>query len=112
MKIYFSIFSRFNAIFPAARDPNFQAEEEDISFSTFKQHALYATVIWNCVKMKMIILFCYDATRRCSDESCFIFEMHLLVDHRKILVSKALLKCFFSVEAEPSTSFCLNEQHS
>jgi len=38
VKIYFSIFSRFNAIFPAARDPNFQAEEEDIS--TFKQHAL------------------------------------------------------------------------
>ena len=31
VKIYFCIFSRFNAIFPAARDPNFQAEEEDIS---------------------------------------------------------------------------------
>jgi len=38
VKIHFSIFSRFIAIFPAARDPNFQAEEEDIS--TFKQHAL------------------------------------------------------------------------
>jgi len=37
VKIYFSIFSWFNAIFTAARDPNFQAEEEDIS--TFKQHA-------------------------------------------------------------------------
>jgi len=37
VKIYFSIFSRFNAIFPAAQDFNFQAEEEDIS--TFKQHA-------------------------------------------------------------------------
>jgi len=36
VKVYFSIFSRFNAIFPAARDPNFQAEEEDIS--NFKQH--------------------------------------------------------------------------
>jgi len=35
VKIYFSIFSRFNAIFRAARDPNFQAREEDIS--TFKQ---------------------------------------------------------------------------
>ena len=33
VKIYFSIFSRFNAIFPVARDPNFQAEEEDISIS-------------------------------------------------------------------------------
>jgi len=38
VKIYFSIFSRFNAIFPTARDPKFQAEEEYIS--TFKQHAL------------------------------------------------------------------------
>jgi len=38
VKIYFSIFSRFNAIFPVVRDPNFQGEEEDIS--TFKQHAL------------------------------------------------------------------------
>jgi len=36
VKIYFSIFSRFNAIFPAARDPNLQAEEDDVS--TFKQH--------------------------------------------------------------------------
>jgi len=35
VKIHFSILSRFNAIFPAARDPNFQAEEEDIS--TFMQ---------------------------------------------------------------------------
>jgi len=58
--------------------------------------------------MKMILLFCYDAARRCSDESCFIFNMHLLVDHRKMKVHKALLKCFFSVEVEPSTSFCLN----
>ena len=38
VKIYFSIFSRFRVIFPVARDPNFQAEEEDIS--TFMQHAL------------------------------------------------------------------------
>ena len=38
VKIYFSIFSRFNAIFLAARDFNFQAEEKDIS--TFKQHVL------------------------------------------------------------------------
>jgi len=38
VKIYFSIFSLFNAIFPAARDHNFQAEEDDISI--FKQHAL------------------------------------------------------------------------
>jgi len=38
VKIYFSVFSWFNAIFPVARDLNFQAEEEGIS--TFKQHAL------------------------------------------------------------------------
>jgi len=30
------------------------------------------------------------------------------VDHSKIMVYKALLKCFFSVEVESSTSFCLN----
>jgi len=58
--------------------------------------------------MKIILLFCYDAVRRCSDESCFIFEKHLLVDHIKIIVYKALLNRFFSVEVEPSTSFCLN----
>jgi len=58
--------------------------------------------------MKMILLFCYDAARRCSDESCVIFEMPLLVDHCKIMVYKALLKCFFSVEVKPSTSFRLN----
>jgi len=58
--------------------------------------------------MKMILLFCYDVARRCSDESCFIFEMRLLVDHSKIMVYKALLKRFFSVQVEPSTRFCLN----
>jgi len=36
MKICFSIFSRFNAVFPAARDSNFQSEGEDIP--TSKQH--------------------------------------------------------------------------
>jgi len=36
--LFFYIFSWINAIFPVARDPNFQAEEEEIS--TFKQHAL------------------------------------------------------------------------
>jgi len=102
VKIYFSIFSLFNAIFPAAWDPKFQAEEEDINFQAT------CTVVWNCVKMKRIILFCYDAARRCSDESSFIFEMHLLLDHSKIMVYKALLKRFFSVEVEPSASFCLN----
>ena len=86
VKIYFSIFFRFNAMFYAARDPNFQAEEEDIS--TFKQHLELCEdeIVWNCVKMKMILLFYYDAARRCSDESCFIFEMHLLIDHCKIMV--------------------------
>jgi len=52
--------------------------------------------------MKMILLFCYDAARRCSDECCFT-EMHFLVDHSKIMVYKALLKRFFSVEVEPSS---------
>ena len=46
------------------------------------------------MKVKMILLFCYDASRRCSDESCFIFEMHLLVDHSKIMMYEALLKRF------------------
>jgi len=54
--------------------------------------------------MKMILLFRYDAARRCSYEYCFIFEMYLLVDHSKIMVYKALLKRFFNVEVEPSTS--------
>jgi len=105
VKIYFSIFSRFNAIFPAARDPNFQAVEEDISINI---QATY-TVVSNCVKMKMILVLCYDAARRCSDESFFIFEMHLLVDHSKIMVYKALVKVqsFFGVKVGPSTNFCL-----
>ena len=102
VKIYFSIFSRFNAIFPAVRDPNVQAVEEHNRTS---QLSSTCTVVWNCVKMKMIILFCYDAARRCSDESCFIFEINLLVDHSKIMAYKAFLKRFFSVEVEPSTSF-------
>jgi len=58
--------------------------------------------------MKMILLFCYGAAHHCSDESCFIFDMHLLIDYSKIMVYKALIKRFFSVEVEPSTSFCLN----
>jgi len=49
-------------------------------------------------------IFC---VRHCSDESFFSFQMHLLVDHSKIMVYKALPKRFFSVEIEPSTSFCL-----
>jgi len=44
--------------------------------------------------MKMNLLFCYDAARRYSDESCFFFEMHLLVDHSKIMMYEALLKRF------------------
>jgi len=32
VKIYFSIFSRFNAIFPTARYSNCQAEEKDIQY--------------------------------------------------------------------------------
>ena len=59
------------------------------------------------MKMKMILLFCYDVACRYLHESCFIFEMHLLVDHSNIMVYKALLKRFFSVEVEPSARFCL-----
>ena len=39
VKIYFSIFSQFNAMLPAARDSKFQAEEQE-DISTFKHHAL------------------------------------------------------------------------
>jgi len=42
VKIYLSIFSLFNAIFPSARDPNFQAEEEDIS--TFKKLNMHSNL--------------------------------------------------------------------
>jgi len=69
------------------------------------------TVGWNCVEMKMILLFCYDAARRCSDESCFIFEMHLLVGHSKIMVYKALLKRFSALKFSQAHQF-LSEQHS
>jgi len=48
--------------------------------------------------MKLILLFSYDAARRCSDESYFIFEMHLLVDHSKIMTYKALAKIFSSLK--------------
>jgi len=44
---------------PAAQDPNFQTE--DIS-------SLQQLVVWNCVKMSMILFFCYDEARRVSDE--------------------------------------------
>jgi len=40
--------------------------------------------------MKIILLYFNDAARRCSDKSCFNFEMHWLVDHSKILVYKTL----------------------
>ena len=61
------------------------------------------------MKMSMILLFCHDAAHSCSDESCFIFEMHLLVDYSKIVVYKVFLKRFFSVEVEPKHQFfCLN----
>jgi len=60
----------------------------------------------------MILLFCYGAACSYSDESCFIFEMHLQVDYSKIMVYKALLKRFFSVEIERSKPSSLSEQHS
>jgi len=68
------------------------------------------TVGWNCVKMKMILLFWYDAARRYSDESCFIFEMHLLVDHSKIMVYKALLKRLSAWKLNHAHQF-LSEEH-
>jgi len=80
----------------AARDPSFQTED----ISILKQCA-----VWNCVKMSMIRLFYYVGCRRFSDETGFIFEVHLwLVDHSEILVfNKALPKRFFSAlnEARP-----------
>jgi len=73
---------------PAARDPSFQTED----ISILKQR-----VVWNCVKMSMILLFYYVESRRFSDETGFIFEIYLLlVDHSEILVfNKALPKSFF-----------------
>jgi len=52
----------------AARDPSFQTED----ISILKQCA-----VWNCVKMSMIRLFYYVGCRRFSDETGFIFEVHL-----------------------------------
>jgi len=73
---------------PAALDLSFQTED----FSILKQRA-----VWNCVKMSMILLFHHVEGRRFSDETGFIFEIYLLVDHSKILVfNKALPKSFFS----------------
>jgi len=49
---------------PAARDPRFQ--NEDITI--LMQH-----VVWNCVKMSMILLFYYVEARPFSDQTWFIF---------------------------------------
>ena len=67
MKIYFSLFSRFNAIFPAARDSNFDAEEEDISI--FKQHVLYYRTFL-CFGPVLVYRYVQDLTYggfRCSN---------------------------------------------
>jgi len=46
--------------------------------------------------MKIILLYYYVEGRRFSDETGFIFEIHLLVDRSKILVYiQALRKSFF-----------------
>jgi len=63
---------------PAAQDPSFQTEDVSI---------LKQLVVWNCVKMSMILLFSSIVkTRRFSDETGFIFEIFLLVEYSKILV--------------------------
>jgi len=45
---------------PVAWDPRFQTE----NISILMQH-----VVWNCVKMSMILLFCYGEARCFSDET-------------------------------------------
>jgi len=61
--------------------------------------------------MKMILLFCYDAARRYSDESCFIFDMHFLLVRSKIMMYKTLLKRFSDLKLNQAHQF-LSEQHS
>ena len=72
---------------PAARDPDFQTG----NLSILKQRA-----VWNCVKTSIILLFYYVEGRRFSNQTGFIFEMYLLVDHSEILFfNKALTQSFF-----------------
>jgi len=47
--IFFSSFSQQNPMLPAALDPSFQTGD----ISILKEH-----VVWNCVKISMILLFC------------------------------------------------------
>jgi len=50
---------------PAARDPSFQTEE----ISILQQRA-----VWNCVKMSMILLFCYVESRRFQMKQVSFFK--------------------------------------
>jgi len=43
------------------------------------------TVIWNCMKMKMILLFCYDAARRYSVANWYIY-IRIYIPNLKNLV--------------------------
>jgi len=63
--IFFSKFSRWNAISSAARDRNVQTED----MSILKQF-----VIWNCVKISMFLRFYQDDARHFSDEIWLIFK--------------------------------------
>jgi len=72
---------------PVVRDPSIQTEDILI----LKQRAA-----WKCVKMSIILLYCYVEGRRFSHETGFIFEIYSLVDRSKILVfNQALPKSFF-----------------
>ena len=57
------------AMLPAARDPRFQ--NEDITI--FMEH-----IVWNCVKMSIILLFYYVETHSFSNQTWIIFEIHLV----------------------------------
>jgi len=63
--IFFSSFSLWNAVLPAARYPNFQTED----ISILKQ-----LLVWNFVKMSMVLFFYYDEACRFSDEIYLIFD--------------------------------------
>jgi len=81
-------------MFPASRVPTFHTK--DISSNMYLGTG----------KMNTILLFCYGATRRYSDETCFMMETfnYFVVDCSKLLVFEALLKSFFSIEQSTPVS--------
>jgi len=60
----------------------------------------------------MILNIYDDAARRYSDETCFIFEMYLLVDHSKMLVFIKVFQKVFLVLYEVNHSLFLSQRRS